>query len=128
MAVTVGSVELDERLLLRGLFESPLINTYQQRLLSGSLDVSSKPMTSRTLTLTTDGPNNVKFGLFTRSQLIDLAAIRDTGAEVSLTHGSDSFTVILPSDGISIDPISEVTSRSNSDKYTGTITFIEVVS
>ncbi len=126
MAVTVGGVTLDERLLLRGLFESSQIQTYQQRLLSGGLHISSRPQGSRTLVLTTDGPNNVKHGLFTREQLISLAAVRDAGVQVTLTHGSDSFSVYLPSEGISVEPLIERSTKNAGDRYTGSISFIEV--
>ena len=127
MAVTVGGVSLDERLLLRGLFESPGISTQQIRLLSGGLVVRSGPRASRTLVLTTDGPNNVKYGLFTRQQLLQLAALRDSGESLTLTHGDDTFTVVIPDSGITVESVIERNTKNAGDRYTGAITFIEVV-
>lgn len=126
MAVSVGGVVLDDRLLLRGLFESPAIQSFQQRLLSGALKISTKTQGSRTLVLTTDGPSNVKHGLFTRAQLASLAEVRDTGTEITLVHGSDSYMVFLPSDGIAVEPLIERSTKNAGDRYTGSITFIEV--
>lgn len=126
MAVSVGGIVLDDRLLLRGLFESSGIQSFQQRLLSGALKISTKTQGSRTLLLTTDGPNNVKHGLFTRSQLISLAAVRDAGTEIALLHDSDSYMVFLPSDGIAVEPLIERGTNNAGDRYTGSITFIEV--
>ena len=127
MGVSLGSVALDDRLLLRGTFESPKVQTYQTRLLSGSLKVISKPINSRILTLTTDGPNDVKYGLFTREQLVSLAAIRDSGSTVIFIHELETFNVIIPSDGIAIQAIIESHAKQITDKYSGTITLIEVV-
>lgn len=76
--------------------------------------------------LTTEGPGNVKHGLFTRAQLTSLAGLRDAGLQVTLTHGSDSFSVYIPSDGISVEPLIERSTKNAGDRYTGTITFIEV--
>ena len=126
MAVQVGDVILDERLLLRGLFDSPLSQTTQTRLLSGGLHVYSKTLTSRNLSISTDGPNGVKHGLFTRSQLNQLASIRDSATTVNLIHGVDTFEVIIPSDGISVEAVIERSTKNAGDRYTGTISFIEV--
>lgn len=127
MTVQLGAVTLDSRLLLRGLFESPLSQTMQVRLMSGALHVYSKGISSRNLTLTTDGPNNVKHGLFTRQQLEAIAAIRDAGIIVVLQHWGGLYNVMIPSDGVSVEPIIETATKSSGDKYSGTISLIEVV-
>ena len=128
MVITLGGVVLDERLLLRGLFDSPQSVIISKRLLSGVVSVSFKPISGRTLQLTTDGPNNVKYGLFTRDQLTQLAALRDVGSSISLIHGTDVLPVILLDSGISVEPIVESTNKRSSDLYSGTITMLEVQS
>ena len=128
MVITLGGVVLDERLLLRGLFDSPQSTIISKRLLSGVVSVSFKPISGRTLQLTTDGPNNVKYGLFTRDQLTQLAALRDVGSSISLIHGTDVLPVILLDSGISVEPIVESTNKRSSDLYSGTITMLEVQS
>lgn len=128
MAITLGGVVLDERLLLRGLFDSPQSAITSKRLLSGAVSVSFKPVSGRTLQLTTEGPNNVKYGLFTRDQLVQLAALRDASSTISLIHGTDVLTVILLDSGISVEPIVESTNKRSTDLYSGTITMLEVQS
>ena len=128
MVITLGGVVLDERLLLRGLFDSPQSVIISKRLLSGAVSLSFKPISGRTLQLTTDGPNNVKYGLFTRDQLTQLAALRDVGSSISLIHGTDVLPVILLDSGISVEPIVESTNKRSSDLYSGTITMLEVQS
>lgn len=127
MAVILGSVTLDSRLLLRGAFETPSITLDQKRLLSGSLYIGVKPLLGRTLILTTDGPNNIKYGLFTRTQLIQIAALRDAGSPILLTHNTESFNVMIADTGIEVEPIVESTTKNSTDLYAGSITLIEVL-
>ena len=126
MSVILGGVDLDSRLLLRGGFESPSIAMNQKRLLSGDLYIETRSLSGRTLSLSTDGPNNVKYGLFSRSKLTQIAVLRDAGVPVSLVHGAETFSVVIPDSGLSVEPLVESTNKNEGDLYTGTITLIEV--
>ena len=126
MAVQIGSTVLDNRLLLQGLFDSPRVATSSKTTISGRRIITSFPLSSRDFRLTTEGPNGVKYGLFTRTQLTELAAIRDAGQAVSFVHGSDTFSVIIPSDGIQVTSITETSTRDGADWFAGTVLLKEV--
>ena len=126
MSVILGGVDLDDRLLLRGLFDSPQMNIVISRTVTGSRLVVRKPTPGRDLELTTEGPNGVKYGLFTREQLDAVATLRDAGEPVQLNHKGTLYTVLLPSDCINVTPITETSSKSAADWYAGSITMLEV--
>lgn len=126
MAVQIGATTLDSRLLLQGLFDSPLVATSVKTTITGQRVITSFPIANRDLQLTTEGPNGVKFGLFTRQQLTALAAIRDAGLATTLVHGTDTFNVVIPSDGIQVSSITETSNRSNADLFSGTVNLREV--
>lgn len=126
MSISLGGVVLDSRLLLRGLFDSPQIITKVERTLTGTPVPVTRPSQGRELTLTTEGPNNVKAGLFTRAQLTSIAALRDAGSAVTLVYGTVSHQVFLPSDCIQVSSITESYTLSVDHKFVGTLRLIEV--
>lgn len=126
MAVQLGTVILDERLLLRGLFDSPQVSIQQKLTLAGTRRFLSFPVRGRSLSLTTEGPNGVKYGLFTRTQLDELAALRDQGDPITLVHGLDQFTVVLMPDSIQVTSVIETSSKNSGDLFTGSITLQEI--
>lgn len=126
MSIKIGDVDLDKRLLLRGLFDSPKIATVVKTTLSGQKNYYNYPVSGRELTLTTDGPNGVKYGFFTRGQLEALQVIRDSGTRTTLTHHTETFSVIIPSDGIQVMPVIESTLKNKSDLFSGSILLKEV--
>lgn len=126
MTIQLGTVQLDDRLLLRGTFSSPQIITKIERTLTGVNVPITRPAPGRELELTTEGPNSVKAGLFTRAQLDALAVVRDLGQPVSLVHHSDTYRVFLPSDCIQVTSITEAAVSNSANKFVGSIRLVEV--
>ena len=126
MTIQLGSVTLDERLLLRGTFSSPQIIVKIARTLSGVNVPTTRPAIGRDLELTTEGPNGVKTGLFTRAQLDAVATLRDAGQPITLSYNSASYRVMLPSDSIQVSSITESGISNSENKFIGTIRLVEV--
>ena len=126
MTIQLGSVTLDTRLLLRGTFSSPQIVTKVERTLTGVNVPVTRPAPGRELELTTEGPNNIKAGLFTREQLDAVAAVRDAGQTVSLSYNGATYRVFLPSDCIQVTSITESATANSANKFIGSIRLVEV--
>ena len=126
MSVILGGVELDPRLILRGVFDSPQIITKVERTLTGVNVPVTRPTPGRTLELTTEGPNNTKYGLFTRAQLIQLATVRDQGLTTTLIYNGTTHNVFIPHDSIQTTSVTEITPPKSTDLFIGSIRLIEV--
>ena len=126
MTVVLGGVSLDARLLLRGTFDSPQIAVKIERTLTGVNVPLTRPTPGRNLELTTEGPNNVKAGLFTRTQLESIAGLRDAGLPLTLTHHTSTFNVFLPSDCIQVSSLTESVISNSENKFIGSIRLTEV--
>lgn len=126
MSVEIGGISFDPRLILKGVFESPQIATKVERTLTGVNVPTVRATPGRYLELTTEGSNNLKFGLFTRTQLQSLATLRDTGAFTTLSHHGQVYNIFLPADCIQVTAVSEITPPSPNDKFIGSVRVIEV--
>ena len=126
MSIELGSVTLDDRLVLRGTFSSPQIIVKVERTLSGVNVPFTRPAPGRELELTTEGPNGVKAGLFTREQLDDIAVLRDAGQPVTLSYHSTAYRVMLLSDCIQVSSVTETAMNNSANKFIGSLRMIEV--
>ena len=126
MTVQLGTVTLDDRLLLRGTFSSPQIVVKVERTLTGTRVPVTRPAPGRELELTTEGPNGVKAGLITRAQLDAIAALRDSGQSITLSYHLTTYRVMLPSDCIQVTSLTESAVSNSANKFVGLIRMIEV--
>lgn len=126
MTISLGTITLDDRLLLRGTFSSPQTSIKISRTLSGVNVPTSRPTPGRELELTTEGPNGVKAGLFTRAQLNDVAALRDAAQPITLSYHTATYRVMLPSDSIQVSSVTESAVSNSANKFIGSIRLVEV--
>lgn len=125
MAITIGSVNLNENLLLNGIFDSAQVSIKAERTLSGRRVIFPYPSPGRNLVLTTSGPNGRYYGFFTRDKLIELATIRDSGSITTLNYRGTEYSVIVES--LNVTQISGTALIKDNDMFSGDINLLEII-
>jgi hypothetical protein len=126
MTVSLGSVLLNDNLRLLGVHNQPSL-AGSARSTMGGICIQTMTMSGgKTLQLVATRDGDKIRGVFTGTQLIALAAIRDAGASVTLVHHLGTFQVWLPPEGISVEQVFDYADPGATCWYVGTITLITV--
>lgn len=124
--IQVGAIVLDDNLLLGGEITSSGLAA-SARPTMGGLVIQYLPLPAGLpLTLSAIADGNRARGSYTREQLEQLAALRDSGAVIDFTHHLGSWQVWLPPDCLQVEPFIPYHTAVASDWYTGVLTMLTV--
>lgn len=125
MTVSIGSITLNDSLVLRGLSDSPEIAITTTITLMGGVNIQVAPIQAgKPLTLTTTSKNGLR-GFFTRQQVEDIRDLQALGASTTLIHPMLTATVFIVSLGEFV-PIKEYSDGGPTDKGAFNFTMITV--
>ena len=126
MAVSLGSILLSDNLRIGGVHNQSAL-AGSARATFGGITVQTMAMpVGKQLQLVATISGNSLYGAFEHQQLIQVAAIRDAGAPVLLSHPLFTGMVWLPPDAISVEQVFDHVNPQNDAWYTGSITMITV--
>lgn len=126
MTVSLGAITLDDNLRLDGhLIQAGLAASARSTM--GGVAIQTMAMPSgRQLALVASLDGDTVLGLFTRAQLLSLAALRDAGDPVALVHHELSCQVWLPPTAIDVAQVFDYADPDAESWYVGTISMITV--
>lgn len=126
MNVQLGSIVLDDDLVLDGLLSAQDLSVDPVMVMDGSTVLQTMPLSGgRMLSLSSAMDGDSIGGVFLRSQLLDIKSLAAAGLPVTLTHHLGTFTVLITSTA-DVRPVFDYADPQADDWYVGSIQMIEV--
>jgi hypothetical protein len=126
MTITLGSIELNNNLQIKGLYDQPRIAGSARATIGGICIQQLAMAGGRLLQLVSEQSNQGLLGYFTGGQLASIAALRDAGLPITLTKDTTSWSVWIPPDGVTTQKLFDHQLPDADAWYSGTITLITV--
>lgn len=125
MTITLGALTLDDNLQLRGLEARPLVtHTVSRTILGRTIVETMQAPAGHALELTADDDGSAVRGVFLRSDVDSILALRDSGAVVLLVHPRATLNVMVT--GVDVDPVFDVNDPAADWWFTGSVQLLTV--
>lgn len=127
MAITLGSVTLNQYISWRGRWNAPQVPGSENSTLGGRTVVNRLAGNTTDIVLEAIEEDNIRKGYFIKADLESLIAYRDAGTTITLSyHDEDDIEVVIKSDGINVEKVLWQSEYDETEKYIGTITLKRV--
>jgi hypothetical protein len=124
MAITVGTVTLNQHISWRGYHNNPAVPGSEASTLGGRIVVNRLLGNNTTdVVLEAIEEDNIRKGYFTKPVLDDLRTYRDAGTPVTVNYHGETFVGVIRVKGIQVEKVLWQSEYDDEEKYIGSITF-----
>ncbi len=126
--ITLNGSSLDENLIWQDKFANPSAKQSNRTTLGQRpvIQHASGYKAGQPITLEATAAGDKFYGYWTQAQILEIQEYERQGSQVSLHYHGHDFTVMVQAGSIDVTPIDEYADAEDSDKLSGSITFIQL--